>query len=130
LEWVEIRSYRSYEAAPEPHSSSIRSLSSGCEGATAVPTSTPSRSPNSPRRAYRGSYIGLPTSKTRKLFAIPAPASSDSRRNVPITDDRVNDLTLVSLASRPVARGCGSCQTGQIDVANGKGDTEWRRSGC
>src|SRR3712207_5359831 len=66
LACVEIRSY---EASPEPNSSAIRSLSSGCEGATILSTSTPSRASNSSRRAYRGSYIGPPTSRTRKPLA-------------------------------------------------------------
>ena len=73
---------------PEPNSSSICSLSSGCVGATTFSTCLPS---NSPSRSYRGSYIGPPTSKIFKLPAISAPVVGlpPGRSNLPTVPVRV-----------------------------------------
>src|SRR3712207_2381099 len=100
----------------------MRWLRSGGEGATTASSPTPSRSSNRSRRAYRGSYIGPPTSKTRKLLAIPSLTSSVSRRNVPAADEGVNAVhALYGLSTRyrAVAQRCGACKTTD---SSGKGE--------
>src|ERR687893_494335 len=123
LACVEIRSY---EASPEPNPSAIRSLSSGCEGATTASTSTPSRAANSSRRPYRGSYIGPPTNSTRKPLA----SASVATLRAEMYPQRDAGSTVVSPRRRGSAWWRGGVIRARLDGRSGKGVAGGRLRAC